>query len=256
MTRPADAATLAVESRSPTPKPQRLFCVHHAGGSAQMFHTWARALPDIDVCPIQLPGRARRLSEPLLHTIVDMATDTAAGIRTLLDRPFALFGHSMGALVAFELARRLTVPERARLRGLFVAGAAAPHIPHESALKGHESDAELFERMVSLGGTPDAVGNHPELVEMLAPIIRADFAAVSSYRYVPGPPLDCAIVAFGGRDDTSVPRESLGAWRSYTTRSFSAMVVPGDHFFVRTDPSAVIARIGTVLRGPVASLTR
>ena len=243
----------AREPRSGTSKPVRLFCLHHAGGSAQMYRDWQRQLPEIDLRAIELPGRGRRLAAPLLSTVVDMAATTATSIGPLMDRPFAVFGHSMGALVGFELARRLTEPARRHLQCLFVSAAAAPHVPYGHAFTGDESDAELLAHVMSLGGTPEEVGDDPELVAMLAPILRADFQAVASYRYAPGPLLACSVVAFGGRQDSSVRPDQVAAWRPYTTGSFKAFLVDGDHFFIRNNPSEVLTIVDRVLRGSPAA---
>jgi medium-chain acyl-[acyl-carrier-protein] hydrolase len=152
------------------------------------------------------------------------------------DLPFAFFGHSMGAAVAYEAARRCAADGRPP-RHLFVSGRRAPQLPADWPVTYDLPDAEFVEYLRSLNGTPAEVFDHPELLELMLPLLRADFSVVETYRYLPGPALDCPVTAFGGAGDVEVGRAEVEAWAAQTTAAFAARVVPGDHFFLN-DPQA------------------
>jgi medium-chain acyl-[acyl-carrier-protein] hydrolase len=218
-------------------KDLRLFCLPYAGGLATVYRPWAARLPpDVDLCAVELPGRGARLKESPVRDLTALVDAAVEGLRPALDRPFALFGHSMGALVAFELARRLGAQGLAP-RHLFVSGHAAPHLPGVEPPMHPLPDHEFIERLRGLNGTPLEVLQHPELMEMMLPILRADFTACERYVPAPAPPLEVPISAFGGTDDPDVSQERLDAWRPYTSRRFIARRLPGDHFFLNNPAS-------------------
>ena len=211
----------------------RLFCFPYAGGSAAVFREWPAGLaPDIEVFPALLPRRGARMAEPPLTRISSIVEGLAAGIRPHLDRPFALFGHSMGALIAFELARRLRAEAGVEPAHLFVAGCRAPHLPDTDPAFRDRTDDEFIEHLRGLNGTPAEVLEHPQLMALMLPLLRADFEAVETYRYEAGPPLGCRVSAYGGLYDSAVKRESLEAWREQTGGEFVLRMFDGDHFFI------------------------
>jgi medium-chain acyl-[acyl-carrier-protein] hydrolase len=221
-------------------KPQaalRLFCFPYAGGSAAIYRPWAASLPPaIELCAVQLPGRGERLDEPSYTDLRALVGDAEAALLPYLDKPFALFGHSMGAMIAFELARRL------RDRGLnpvhlFLSARRAPQLEVEEEITYNLPEPEFIDEVRRLNGTPQEVLEHPELMQMVLPLLRADFEVVETYRYEPGAPLDCPVTVFGGLQDSDVPRPQLDAWREHTTAAFSVRMLPGDHFFLhKTQP--------------------
>jgi medium-chain acyl-[acyl-carrier-protein] hydrolase len=216
----------------------RLFCFPYAGGNAHAFSKWPQQLPPgVEVLAAQLPGRASRIREPPhtgLHALVE---ELGRAVRPYLDVPFAFFGHSMGAMIGFELARLLRREGVGAPTHLFVSGRRAPQIPNTDALTYNLPDAELIEQLRRLNGTPPAVLEHPELMQLMLPLLRADFEVVETYRYVDEPPLDCPISAFGGLQDPEVTREQLEAWRAQTTSGFVRRMFDGDHFFLhRAEP--------------------
>lgn len=219
----------------PSPQPQarlRLFCFPYAGGSAQSYHDWQRRLPqDVELCAAQLPGRGRRIREAPLPSIAANVEQLASDIVPLLDVPFAFFGHSMGALLAFELARRLRDDAAPTPALLFASGCAAPHLPRRTREMHALPDQELIAELQRLNGTPPEVLEHPELMQMLMGFLRADFEAVETYRYSPGPPLTCPISALGGLRDPDVRRAELEAWRDHTAGDCAVRMFDGDHFF-------------------------
>lgn len=213
----------------------RLFCFPYAGGGNQIFRSWAASLPSpIEVCPVQLPGRGNRMNGPRYTNLLTLTKAIANVIRPFLDLPFAFFGHSMGATIAFELSRELRRSGNLQPIHLFPAAQFAPHSPHEREVTYNLPELELIEKVRDIKGTPKEVLDHPELMEVMIPLLRADFEMVESYTYVPEAPLDCPITVLGGLEDLDLTRARLEEWRQHTTASFSLRMLPGDHFFINT----------------------
>jgi medium-chain acyl-[acyl-carrier-protein] hydrolase len=225
----------------------QLFCLPPAGGSAQVFRGWDEALPArVEVCPVELPGRGTRFGERAFTSISALALAASPALVSRPDRPFAFFGHSMGALLAFELARELRRSYGLTPEHLFVAANEAPQAQRAEtthALAG----AAFVERLRELGGTPSEVLANSELFELLRPALRADLEASETYVFVREPPLDCPISVFGGLEDTSVEADDLHAWREHTTAAFSVSMLPGDHFFPRTARRELLAALAGAL---------
>lgn len=234
-----------IEFRQPLPKASlKLFCFPYAGGSAALYRTWQGHLPpSIEVCPVQLPGRARRLGEALLLSIPEMVEATAEGLRSHLAGPFAFFGYSMGALLGFELARLLQAQKRTPPLSLIVAGSRAPHLQALERSTYELPDAEFLQELRTINGTPREILDDPEAMQLLLPIIRADFKAIQTYRYEPGPKVNCPIAAFGGLEDNYVESEHVRAWQEYTSADFSYSMLPGDHFFINQSLPAVLREV-------------
>lgn len=222
----------------PRPNPQarlRLFCFPYAGGAASAFYTWLDDLPGgVEICPIQLPGRESRLGEPPFTRLEPLLDALVLAIQPYLDKPFAFFGHSMGATISFELACQLRAQGASTPVHLFISGSRAPHTPDPDPPIHHLPDAELVEELRRFNGTPEAVLQNAELMHLLLPILRADLTLHETYRYVPGEPLDCPISAFGGLEDEEVSHDDLAAWRDQTCGTFTLRMFPGDHFFLRS----------------------
>ncbi len=213
----------------------RLFCFPYSGAGASAFYAWPNSLPsDIEVCPIQLPGREIRLAEPPFTSLAPLVHTLAHVILVGLDKPFAFFGHSMGALVSFEVARHLRRRYGLRPAHLFVSGYGAPHIARRDQPISSLPEPEFLAKLRHLNGTPEDVLEHAELRDIILPILRADFAVCETYVYETDDPLDCPISAFGGLEDYEVSRDQLEAWREQTSSSFSVRMFPGDHFYLNT----------------------
>lgn len=227
----------------------RLFCFPYAGGSATIFRTWQSALPpEVEVCPVQLPGRGRRLAEAAYTDVYTLVQALAPALFPFLDKPFAFFGHSMGASISFELARYLNREHHLSPRHLFVSGRRAPHIPASHALTYNLPDAEFLVALRDLKGTPHEALEHPDLMELMLPLLRADFELSETYTYVDGPLLDCPLSIYGGLEDDDVLREHLEAWGKLTTGSVSLKMFPGDHFFLNTAPTPLLRTLSQELK--------
>ncbi len=235
----------------------RLFCLPYAGGNAGVFRNWpARLLPEADIRPLRLPGRGGRSRDALLYRVDQIADQVAEALVPLLDRPYALFGHSMGACVAFEVARRLRSQGWPEPACLLVSGRGAPHLPVTRPSLHTLPDDAFIEAVKRLNGTPPEVLQDPELIEMLLPILRADFEAIETYRMEPRPPLACRIVALGGSDDHDVHPEAVASWRAHTTGSFCCEILPGDHFFLHGSAEGLFAIVNRELRTCVGEPAR
>lgn len=220
----------------------RLYCLPHAGGGAVSYLAWARRLaPDIEVVAIRLPGRETRFREPPSRRLGQLVP---ALTRVLADgggsRPFAVFGHSYGALLAFEACRDLARHGLAAPVRLLVSGRSAPQLAPRATPVHAASDERVYQRLRELGGTPPEVLADPEIMAGLLPVLRADLEAAETYECRPGPPLEVPISVFGGAQDPYVPRPDLDAWGAQSRLDCRIRVYPGRHFFLHDDPTPVL----------------
>jgi medium-chain acyl-[acyl-carrier-protein] hydrolase len=231
----------------------RLLCFAHAGASGFFFRTWQGAMGQaIDVVPIHLPGHGNRLREAPFNRLLPLVDAACDALRPLVDRPFALFGHSVGAAIAFEIARRLENTSGRPAHHLFVAGRAAPDCPRRQPRIHHLPTRRLVAALRDRGGVPAAILDSPEALDLFMPILRADLAISETHSYLAGPPLNCPITVFGGIDDQWVRVEDLDTWARHTSRACDVCTLPGDHFFVATEREAMLHIIEAHLR-PYAS---
>ena len=198
-----------------------------------MFQRWRLSLPEtIEVCPVQLPGRGFRLSEPRFTSLEPLVAALAEEMGEYLDRPSAFFGHSMGALVSFELARLLRRKGKRQPVHLFLSGCDAPQLPLPTQPIFDLPEPVLIEELRRMNGTPQEVLDHAELMELMLPIIRDDLSVCQTYEYSPEPPLSCDFTVFGGLQDPGVSEAAINAWREQTTGDFATKMIEGDHFFI------------------------
>ena len=213
----------------------RLFCFPYSGGGASVFHTWAEQLPvDVEVYAVQLPGRETRLAEPSFTRLTPLIEALTAALQPHLDKPFAFFGHSLGALISFELARALHRDYTTYPVHLWVSGHGAPQVHERQAPIYGLPEPEFITALRAYNGIPEEVLTHAELRELILPILRADFELFDTYTHEDGEPLPCAISAYGGLDDPSVPTVQLAGWREQTAADFTQHLFPGDHFYLNT----------------------
>jgi medium-chain acyl-[acyl-carrier-protein] hydrolase len=234
----------------PKPNPNaklRLFCFPYAGGGASVFYTWPKDLPGtVEVCPIQLPGREGRLMEPVFTRLAPMVQALISAMSRYLDRPFAFFGHSMGALIGFETAKRLRAMNGPDPVQLFISASRAPHL-EEQAPTHDLPEEDLIVRLRSLNGTAQVVLDNPEWLRLYLPIVRADLAVDETYWSPDRVPVKCPILAFGGSSDKEVTLEELEAWRLATSGRFLLKILPGDHFFLRSAQPLLLRMIAQSL---------
>ncbi len=220
----------------------RLFCFPYAGGGASIFRGWQASLPrEVEVCPVQLPGRENRLGEPAYASLPALIDALLPALLPFLDRPYAFYGHSMGALISFELARALQ--KLSAYQGpaqLFLSGCRAPHLPDISRPTHELPEKEFIEELRRLSGTPEAVLENEELLHVLLPLLRADFTLCRTYKYLQGPLLTCPIIALGGLYDKDVSRESIAAWKKETSGPFTMRFFAGDHFYLIKEQAALL----------------
>jgi len=212
----------------------RVFCLPFAGGSARSYGPLATALGDrTDVCAIEYPGRGSRFGEPLLRSLDALVAQLGPQLLPWMGGPFALLGYSMGAHVAFELARWLRRHGGPSPTRLLVAAARAPHLADPRPPTYALPEAAFIAELRALNGTPSEVLAHPELMELLLPILRADTEVIQTHRYRDEPPLDVPITAFGGTRDPLASTAEQEAWGAQTTAGFELHLFSGDHFFMQ-----------------------
>ncbi len=235
----------------PYPNPAarlRLFCLPFAGGGASLFRTWGKTLsPTIEVCPIQLPGREERLADPPYTNLRALAESLAIQLQPYVQQPFALFGHSVGALVAFELTSTLRRQSASMPLALCLSAHRAPHLPARRKPLSALPDVEFLQAVCAIGGTPAAVFENQALRDLVLPALRADFTALETYRFVPEAPLDCPLVLYAGLKDTEAPPQDVATWQEYTTRTTMLRLFPGDHFFLRADRELLLQTTAATL---------
>ncbi|KJK55708.1 thioesterase II family protein [Saccharothrix sp. ST-888] len=220
----------------------RLLCLPHAGGSASFYFPVSAALsPEIEVLAVQYPGRQDRRTEPSIGTVAELADQVHRMIRTLDDRPLGIFGHSMGAILGFELARRLEADGRPPAV-LFASGRRGPGTHRDETVHLRNDDG-LVSELKGLSGTNTALLGDEEILRMILPAIRNDYRAIETYRRPEGEPLSSPIVALIGDDDPKSTVEEAKAWSDETTGEFTLRVFPGGHFYLATQQKAVLAEI-------------
>ena len=212
----------------------RLVCLPFAGGGSAPYYRWRRHVPAwIELAPVTLPGHDGRLAEPPLtdlRTLVELLVDD---LQPTLDKPFVLLGHSMGAWLAFEMARELRRRSARSPELLVVAANRAPHVHlADSPIHGLPDQEFLDVLGRRYGGIPPAVSASPELLQLLMPALRADIQMIERYQFVDEPPLETEILALGGIDDPVVSAAQLEGWRHHTSLACSARLLPGGHFFL------------------------
>ncbi|MGH9396576.1 MAG: thioesterase II family protein [Terriglobia bacterium] len=232
-------------SRRPNPDAQlRLFCLPYAGAGASRYFRWASYFPpEIEICPVLLPGREGRINEQAFTDLNSLVEALTEALVPEMDRPFALFGHSMGALISFELTRSLRRSPNLLPIHLFASGHRAPQIPAPAARLHGLPWPEFVDRMSMLEGAPEEIIAHPEYMDLILPTLRADFELCESYVYKADTPLQCPISALGGLEDRKISRDGLSAWAEQTSSTFVLRTFPGGHLYLNDCEGQVVRSI-------------
>jgi surfactin synthase thioesterase subunit len=248
------AADLWIQNFHPAPLAAcRLVCLPHAGGSATFYHPLSRALsPAVEVLAVQYPGRQHRRAEPCIEDLGELADRICESLADYADRPLALFGHSMGALLAFEVALQLERATPGVVAHVFASARSAPSVPGAEGLPDRD-DAALLSHLRELGGTQLKLLGETELLPLILPALRSDYRAVSRYRHRAGERLRCGLTGLAGAADPAVGVDAVRAWRDHTAGPFDLRVLPGGHFYLDAQWSAVV---GLVLDRLAVTLTR
>jgi medium-chain acyl-[acyl-carrier-protein] hydrolase len=223
----------------------RLFCLPHAGAGTAMYNIWKRFLPPtVEVCPVQIPGREVRLAEPSYTDCALLIAEMTTALAGHTNMPYAIFGHSMGSLLALDLARSFRSAGLPEPSYLFVSGRNATHVPMKHGSIHQMPDEEFLAALATrYGGLPQEILDTPELLELYLPILRADLTLLETHRYEALAPLDYPIAAFSGKDDPNVSIEGLQAWGEHTSKSFETKWFDGNHFYLTGTSRAPLLEI-------------
>jgi medium-chain acyl-[acyl-carrier-protein] hydrolase len=226
----------------------RLFCFHYGGGSASMFRQWPKDLIDgAELLAIQLPGREERFNEPLLNNIIQVVDNLCSNFNNYVDKPFVIFGHSIGALVAFEFVRALRKKGMSQPKHLIVSGAKAPQISLNKQPIHDLPDAKFIEELRKYNGIPNDIVEDEDIMAIFMPIIRADFCISETYKYINEEALTSPMTVLGGLNDNTFYQEDLLKWKEQTKSIFKYYLLSGDHFFINTSYKEVIKIINQIL---------
>ncbi|MEU2608437.1 alpha/beta fold hydrolase [Streptomyces albus] len=228
----------------PRTGPLRLYCVPYAGCSARIYDTWQTRLPDtVEVVPLELPGRGSRCTQPPVSVLPDLLEDLSAAMDTASETEYAVFGHSFGAVIAYELVRHASARGLPAARFLAVSGSRAPHLSVPGERVGDMSDEALRRKLRALRGTPEELLENEELMAMYLPVIRADYAILDDYRAAEPGRVDCHILALYGDADSDADKDSVLPWSSYTRGRFTIEPIAGDHFFLHAAETEVVGAL-------------
>jgi medium-chain acyl-[acyl-carrier-protein] hydrolase len=226
----------------------RMFCVPYAGGGASVYYPWREAVPPrFELCPIQLPGREARADEACIDDFFQMVEVLAPIVGRHLELPYVIYGHSMGAGLAFELARRLARDYGKPPLHLFVGAHRSPNKPYSYPTVQSVSGDQVLKILMRFNGMPRAILENQELLDMFLPILRSDLSVCETYAYEGQLQLDCPITLFTGASDGNVPPHEIAGWEAQTTAHFTHHIIDGDHFFLKSHKEVLLEKMFTSL---------
>ena len=220
----------------------RIVCFPFAGGGVSVYRTlFENVTIDAEVLAVLLPGRESRFSEAFVGDFETLVENISKELEEYNDKSLIFFGHSMGAVLAFETAACLFASGNDLVSKVFVSGARAPHLRDRDEKLHALSDKELFERLYSYGGMLSEIADNKQLVDLVLPIVRSDLSLIENYQCREGALIPCPILALSGFDDPEVSRPEVEAWEVYTSGPFSCRFYPGDHFFIKVNKEEIIS---------------
>ncbi|WP_143870278.1 thioesterase II family protein [Catenovulum sediminis] len=241
---------------SQTPNAQAtLFCLPYAGGSSAIFHPWRALLKDnIDLALVQLPGRGARFSEPAINDIELLSEQLFAAIRPHFSKPYFIFGHSMGGMLAYELVKRIEQAHLPMPQQLILSATRPPQVAYQDKTY-HLPQAEFVEKLKTLNGTPDEILQNKELMALLLPMLKADFELAENF-YQPNPTkIHCPTHVLCGTQDTRVPKKMLSKWSEVIAANCQFSEIPGGHLFLETATEALLRVINTELQAQLEKVS-
>jgi len=242
------AITPYLSSRPATEPRLRVFCFHHAGGSASVFGGWQTILGrSAEVLPVQLPGREKRIREPRITEMTVLTAELERHLGPFLRRPYVFYGHSMGALIAYNLTRLLLADGRPAPEMLLVGACAAPHLRPVPPGVEDLPDDELAAWLIQMGGMSALLLDYPDWLRAAAALAHDDLVLCCSHQYSDFPPLPCPIQAFAGQADNMLPAEAVRAWAQHTQALDDLRQVSGDHLFIRDPANSFFTQLALVL---------
>lgn len=225
---------------------KRIFCIPFAGGSASFYREWAEQFyPNTEICAIQLSGREDRLVDDLVVELDKAAEEIYQELLNYQDKPFILFGHSLGALICYETVLKLQRRNRREPDALIVSGCGAPHVPPKEFIY-HLPKQQFKTELKKLGGTPEMILEEDEIFDLFYPMLKGDFEMVETYTCKECHPVHTKIFAFGGTEDKEVLLDELLEWEKYTDNDFHYKMFKGEHFFVKEQSDDVIQEIKNI----------
>jgi len=233
----------------------RLFCFPYAGGGASLFAGWNSLTPAAEVAPVQLPGRENRLREPPITRLDELVPSLLEAMGPMLFGPWAVFGHSFGGLVAYETARAAVRDGYQQPEAVFVSACRPPDVATRFSKLLHKlSDEELIAALEDLGASPSPILSDPEMRSLVLPAVRADIELCETYEYEPDDVLEAPIVAFSGADDHHADAAEMKRWQEFTHGPFTQRIVPGGHFFLKSDPGLLVSHLKELIDAPPAGV--
>jgi len=210
--------------------PYRLICFPCSGGGANMYRHWQKRLENVEVCAVQLPGRERRMADAPIDNLGELVKQVMPAMESLLDKPYIVFGHSMGGLLGYEIVKQIQKCQLRLPKWLIVYAYRSPEIVNRNKTLHELSDNDFINELRHYGGTPKQVLDHDETMKLVLPTIRADFKIHEKYRFIDEFPVKCPITAIAGCDDNFVPIEDMTPWKNKTNNSFELKTIQAGHF--------------------------
>lgn len=218
----------------------RIFALPYSGAGASAYYPWSKKTRDMDFLGVQLPGRENRFNEELITHLPTLLNNIITEIKPLINKPYVLFGHSMGGLIAFELAKLIREQALPLPEHLYISAFRAPNMPNFNRAMHNLSDEDFVSELSTYGGLPSEIISNTELLDFFLPILRADFLLTEFYEYKESQPLSIPITTFSGKNDCIVKSGNMSDWRYQTNKSFRHIEYDGDHFFVNNHMESII----------------